>query len=108
MEKKIVSVKDVVKMVATATGESQRVVRNVLDALSQVASNELTETTEGLSVEVKVCPGVSLKSDYVDSRIARNPRTGEIITAAPKIRVKGHIMKSFKDAVNGVGSESDD
>lgn len=106
MEKKIVTVKDVVKQVGVLSGESQRVVRNVLDALGRVAAQDLSEAGSELAVEVKIFPGMSLKSDYIESREARNPRTGETIMTAPRIRVKGHFAPSFKSAVNG--SDIDD
>lgn len=100
MEKTILSISDLVKLVSTECGETQKTVRKVIDAVCNSAKKELANASKEKTIEVKIMPGLSLESFYVESHEARNPRTGETTIVAPKNRVKAKLTPSFKASVN--------
>lgn len=50
--------------------------------------------------EVKLMDGVTLSVVHKDARIARNPRTGDLLRSDAKNAVKCKFGKAIKDAVN--------
>lgn len=100
MEKTIMSVTELVKVVAEKTENTQKDVRAILDAVGVVVKDELAGVTADNAVEVKIFSGLSVLGTYTPSHEARNPKTGDIVTVGEGTKIKGRIGKTLKDAVN--------
>lgn len=100
MEKIKVSNQELIKAVAGVTGDSQRKVKELLGAAEAVIKAQVAKATEDASVEIKVFNGLTIVSEYVAPREARNPMTGETFIAEAKNRVKAKIGSSLKEAAN--------
>lgn len=87
---------ELVKNVATKTGYTQKDIKTVMEAMQEA-------TFEALAAhdEVKLMDGVTLNTVYRESRVGRNPKTGEEITVPAKYAVRCKFGKPIKEAING-------
>lgn len=86
---------DFLKTVATNTGYSLRVIREVSDAMQDVLFQNVENDF------VKIFEGVTLGSIPTLSRFVRNPQTGEMKEVPAMRRAKCKFGKPYKDAING-------
>lgn len=100
MEKVTLSVTDVVKEVSKNVDLSQRKVRDVIDGMVEVAKTYLAQANQNTMIEVKILPGLTLVSEYVEPHEGRNPKTGETVAVAGKNRLKAKLGSGMKAAVN--------
>ena len=100
MEKVTMTTQDLVKAVATITGKTQKEVKEVVGAFENVIKEQVAVANASQSVEVKLFNGLTLISEHVAPRQARNPQTGETFITEAKNRVKAKIGTSLKDAAN--------
>lgn len=100
MEKTTINVAELAKEVATESGMTQKTVKEVFAALDTVVKASLAQANEENAVEIKVLPGLVVKSFHVDETTARNPMTGEPVTVPAKNRVTAKVMPSLKTAAN--------
>lgn len=85
---------DLLKAIASATGESQSTVDAVLKSLADATSKALGE---GDDVTI---PGiVKLATKDKPERMGRNPKTGEAIKIAAKTVVTTKVLKGLADHV---------
>lgn len=87
--------KELVKETAGKLGFTQKDVRAVLDALQEVAFDNLK--SEG---GVKIFDGVTLGARYKEAHIGRNPKTGEEINVEAKYHPVAKFGTGIKDALN--------
>lgn len=85
---------ELIKEIATKTGFTQKDVKVVMETMGEIVFNTLPVD------EVKVMDGVTLYSEEVAARVARNPRTGENVDVPAHKKVKCKLGKAIKDAVN--------
>lgn len=101
MEKQVITFKEIVRDTAKKVGMSQREVDAVLRVADEVACEKVAMVTPDMAVEVKVLPsGLSLIASHMPAHTARNPKTDEIVTVAPKNRVRAKVYSGFKNAAN--------
>ena len=100
MEKRVINTAELAKMIAKVTGETQKATIATLKALKDVAHEELAKAADDAPVEVKICSGVSLISEFVPAHEGRNPMTGEIVQVEDKIRTRGKIYPTFNKMLN--------
>ena len=100
MEKRVINTVELAKMIAKVTGETQKATIATLKALKTVAQEELAKAADDAPVEVKICTGVSLISEFVPAHPSRNPMTGEAVQVEDKLRTRGKIYRSFNEALN--------
>ena len=84
-----------VKLVAAATGFTQKDVKAVLDAAGTVAYAEMAKEEE-----VKVFNGLTLAGVKKPACVKKNPRTGEDVQVPAKVAPKAKFGKFAKDSVN--------
>lgn len=84
-----------VKAVAEKAEMTQKLVKEVLDAMQEVAYGEMAKCEE-----VKIFDGLTLAGVHKEATIARNPMTGETISVPAKNAPKAKFGKAAKDAVN--------
>lgn len=85
---------DLLKAIASATGENQATVDAVLKSLADATSKALGE---GDNVTI---PGiVKLATKDKPERMGRNPKTGEAIKIAAKTVVTAKVLKGLADHV---------
>jgi DNA-binding protein HU-beta len=84
----------IVRELAETTGVNNRVAKNFMDSLAQLAVRETKKNG------VFVMPGIGrLVRAERKARIGRNPATGEAIKIPAKRVVKFRVAKSVKDAI---------
>ena len=91
----MVNQKEYVKLIANATGYTQKDVKAVLDAAQSVAYAEMAKEEE-----VKVFDGLTLVGQKKPACVKRNPLTGQDVNVPEKIAPKAKWGKAAKDAVN--------
>ena len=84
-----------VKLIATATGYTQKDVKAVLDAAGTIAYAEMKKEEE-----VKVFNGLTLGGVAKPACVKRNPKTGEDVQVPEKIAPKAKFGKFAKDSIN--------
>ena len=84
-----------VKLIATATGYTQKDVKAVLDAAQIVAYEAMAKEEE-----VKVFNGLTLGGVAKPACVKRNPKTGEDVQVPAKVAPKAKFGKFAKDSVN--------
>ena len=84
-----------VKLIATATGYTQKDVKAVLDAAQTVAYEAMAKEEE-----VKVFNGLTLAGIAKPACVKRNPKTGEDVQVPEKIAPKAKFGKFAKDSIN--------
>ena len=89
-----------IKHVAKASGHTQKDVKEILGGIQDALIVDLSTVTEEMPVDVAVLPTLIVGATYVEAHEARNPKTGEIVTAPGKYRVKARVTNTIKDAVN--------
>lgn len=82
------------KAIATETGLTQKLVKQVMEGLQTVTFSTLK--TE----EVKLMDGVTLSSVYKEASTGRNPQTGEAIEVPAKYMPKCKFGAPIKAAIN--------
>lgn len=102
MEKKIINVKELVKLAAEkAEKKTQKEIMEAVKLIDEVVKEQLAQANPDTKVEIKVLPcGVNLVSEYVTAHEARNPQTGETVTVPGKNRVKAKLGSVVKEAAN--------
>jgi len=84
----------IVRELAETTGVNNRVAKNFMESLAQLAVRETKKSG------VFVMPGIGrLVRAERKARVGRNPATGEAIKIPAKRVVKFRIAKSVKDAI---------
>lgn len=89
-----------VKAVAGASGHTQKDVKEVMSGIQDALVMELSKATEEEPVEISVLTTLVVGAKYAEAHKARNPQTGEIVTAPGKYRVKARVTGAVKDAIN--------
>ena len=89
-----------IKTVAKTSGHTQKDVKEIMAGIQDALILELGKATEETPVDVAVLPTLIVGSAYVEPHEARNPKTGETVTAVGKYRVKARVTGIIKDAVN--------
>lgn len=84
-----------VKLIATATGYTQKDVKAVLDAAQTVVYEAMAKKEE-----VKVFNGLTLSGIAKPACVKRNPKTGEDVQVPAKVAPKAKFGKFAKDSVN--------
>lgn len=84
-----------VKAVAEATGRTQKDIKEVLEAMQEVAYAEMAKCEE-----VKIFDGTTLVGVQKEARTARNPLTGETVEVAAKVAPKAKFGTACKNAIN--------
>ena len=84
-----------VKLIATATGFTQKDVKAVLDAGQTILYGEMAKEEE-----VKVFNGLTLGGVAKPACVKRNPKTGEDVQVPAKIAPKAKFGKFAKDSIN--------
>ena len=84
-----------VKLIATATGYTQKDVKAVLDAAQTVAYEAMAKEEE-----VKVFNGLTLAGIAKPACVKRNPKTGEDVQVPEKIAPQAKFGKFAKDSIN--------
>ena len=84
-----------VKAVAEKAEMTQKVVKEVVDAMQEVAYTEMAKCEE-----VKMFDGLTLVGVQKEATTARNPKTGETVEVAAKVAPKAKFGKAAKDALN--------
>ena len=84
-----------VKLIATATGYTQKDVKAVLDAAQTVAYEAMAKEEE-----VKVFEGLTLVGVKKAACVKRNPLTGADVQVPEKVAPKAKFGKAIKDAIN--------
>lgn len=83
---------DYVKAVATATGKTQKEIKETLDAMQEIAYAEMAKCEE-----VKIFDSVTLVGKEIPERTARNPQTGSEIVVPKHLAPKAKFGKGIKD-----------
>lgn len=96
----VTNVASLVKEAANLGNKTQKELKEALDLFEEVLKQHLQEATPDINVEVKLLPGLTITSEYVPERTARDPRNGAEITAGPRKRVKAKIGTNLKNAAN--------
>lgn len=91
----MVNQNEFVKLVATATGYTQKDVKAVLDAAQTVAYEAMAKEEE-----VKIFNGLTLSGVHKDACVKRNPLTGADVKVEAKVAPKAKFGKFAKDSVN--------
>lgn len=86
---------DFIKAVAAATSETQKKVKEIIDAMQDIVVAEMAK--EG---EVKVMDGLTLVGVKKEARVARNPMDGSTVNVPEKMAPKAKFGKAIKDAIN--------
>jgi DNA-binding protein HU-beta len=86
---------EMIDAVAASTGQSKAVVKSILEACTEEKASALRR-----GEDVALAGWGSYKVQQRDQREARNPRTGERITIAPRKVVKFSAASSLADGVN--------
>ena len=86
---------NLIKVIASKTGFSQKDIKTVMDNVKDVVYDTLAD-----GEEVKLFDGLSLTTTVREARTCRNPQTGGTIEVPSKRVVKCKIGKHLKDAVN--------
>ena len=84
-----------VKLIATATGYTQKDVKAVLDAAQTVAYDAMAKKED-----VKIFNGLTLVGQEKEACVKRNPKTGEDVQVPAKVAPKAKFGKFAKDSVN--------
>ena len=84
-----------VKLIATATGYTQKDVKAVLDAAQTVAYETMAKEEE-----IKIFNGLTLGGVAKPACVKRNPKTGEDVQVPAKVSPKAKFGKFAKDSVN--------
>ena len=84
-----------VKLIATATGYTQKDVKAVLDAAQTVAYDAMAKEEE-----IKIFNGLTLGGIAKQACVKRNPKTGEDVQVPAKVAPKAKFGKFAKDSVN--------
>ena len=84
-----------VKLVAAATGFTQKDVKAVLEAAQTVVYAEMAKEEE-----VKLFDGLTLVGVKKAACVKRNPLTGADVQVPEKIAPKAKFGKALKDAIN--------
>lgn len=100
MEKVTMTTNELVKAVAGLTGKTQKEIKEVIGGIEDVVKGQLGVANENCTSEVKLLNGLTLISEYVAPRQARNPQTGETFMAPGKNRVKAKFGTVMKNAAN--------
>lgn len=85
---------ELVKAIAAKADFRRDNVKEVLDAMQEVVFATLKDE------DVKIMDGVTLSAVYKEAHEARNPKTGETFTAAPKYLPKVKFGTPIKNALN--------
>lgn len=91
----MVNQNEFVKLIASATGYTQKDVKAVLDAAQTVAYDVMAKEDE-----VKIFNGLTLGGIHKDATTARNPMTGDTVEVPAKTAPKAKFGKFVKDYIN--------
>lgn len=91
----MVNQNEFVKLIAGATGYTQKDVKAVLDAAQTVAYDVMAKEDE-----VKIFNGLTLVGVHKDATTARNPMTGDAVDVPSKTAPKAKFGKFVKDYIN--------
>lgn len=84
-----------VKAVATATEKTQKEIKEILEAMQEIAYTQMAKCEE-----VKIFEGLSLLGVHKDASVKRNPATGGTVDVPAKNVPKAKFGKFAKTAVN--------
>lgn len=87
-------------MIASSTDFFKKNIEEVFEALEKCVHSELSTADENNSVEIKILPGLCIKSEYKPAAIGTNPATQNKINIPPHLLVKTKISETFKERVN--------
>lgn len=91
----MVNQNEFVKLVATATGYTQKDVKAVLEAAQTVAYEAMAKEEE-----IKIFNGLTLAGQKKPACVKRNPLTGQDVQVPEKIAPKAKFGKFAKDFIN--------
>ena len=91
----MVNQNEFVKLIASATGYTQKDVKAVLDAAQTVAYDVMAKEEE-----IKIFNGLTLGGVHKDACIKRNPLTGQDVNVEAKTAPKAKFGKFVKDYIN--------
>ena len=99
MEKVTMTTNELVKAVAGLTGKTQKEIKEVIGGIEDVVKGQLGVANENCTSEVKLLNGLTLISEYVAPRQARNPQTGEAVMVAAHKAPKFKFSTSVKSVI---------
>jgi len=91
----MVNQNEYVKLIASATGYTQKDVKAVLEAAQTVAYEAMAKEEE-----VKIFSGLTLVGQKKPACVKRNPLTGQDVNVPEKVTPKAKWGKFAKDSVN--------
>ena len=91
---------DRLKQLRLLQGKTQKEIKEVIGGIEDVVKGQLGVANENCTSEVKLLNGLTLISEYVAPRQARNPQTGETFMAPGKNRIKAKFGTVMKNAAN--------
>ena len=91
----MVNQNEFVKLIASATGYTQKDVKAVLEAAQTVAYDAMAKEDE-----IKIFNGLTISGVKKPACVKRNPLTGQDVNVPEKIAPKAKWGKVAKDAIN--------
>lgn len=85
-----------IKEASKKSNMSQKVIKEVLEALEDVLIDNISN-----GEDVPMFTGIKFKAATQSERIARNPKTGEIIQVPEKRVMKMKVGTAVKDRISG-------
>lgn len=90
---------DIIQILRQKTGYYKKDLRVVLNALNDAIITVLATAKIDEPVQIKLFDGFYIQAKFEPERPARDPRTGEWITAREKIKPNVQVRRWFKECI---------
>lgn len=78
-------------------GEESNIVRSIYGILERRIEELLSSADANTDISIRLFEGISIDSTFIPEKTKLNNLTGEVITAAKKIRPKANITRNYRE-----------
>lgn len=95
-DKRHVSKKDFVRLLAKNSGYNQEDVLTVVDCIEETLEELLSNATEATSVEVNLTHNIRIENYYTAAKNRMNPKSGEMFVAPAHFRTRAKFLNEMQ------------